>query len=92
MRSFYQNDDEDEFRDGYFMEEDDDGPSDVEEVGFAQIDLIDKKLNQNLLNEAINLLSKSFFWKFKSLDSKLEMIEETYQKLHTLVERTGIEE
>lgn len=90
MRNFYQDEDSDEF-DGYFDMEDE--PSDVDEIiEFAQIDLLDKKLNQNLLNETINLLSKSFFWKFKSIDSKLEMVEDAYQRLRKLVEHTGIEE
>ena len=92
MRNFYQNDDDDEFLDGYLEESDEDTSSINDVIDFAQIDLLDRRLNQALLNETISLLSKSFFWKFKSLDSKLEMIDETYKKLQTLIEHNNIEE
>lgn len=87
--------DDEEFRmDGYYdMERDEyEDVADNDVVDLAQIDLLDKKLNQSLLDSVISLLSKSFFWKFRPLDSKLEIIENTYKKFRSLVEHTGIEE
>lgn len=42
--------------------------------------------NRMVLETAIQLLEKSFFWKFKSYTIKLELIQETYWRLKNLLE------
>jgi hypothetical protein len=82
--------DDDDFRlDGFFGMDDDDEDEEgfemvganSEIIGFAQIDLMSSELDQRLLETTIAFLEKSFWWKFKSADSKLRLIEQTYKRL-----------
>lgn len=43
------------------------------------------EVNQNTLAIAINILEKSFWWKFRSERAKLKLIEQTYHALNELV-------
>lgn len=81
--------------DGFFnMEEDEDfRDEDFEEfgnnetiLGFAQIDVMSAELSQKLLQKAIDFCENSFFWRFRSKDAKLIMIEETYSKFKAFLE------
>lgn len=45
-----------------------------------------QKNNFKILLASINLLKKSFLWRFQSLDTKLNRIEKTYKKLVELLQ------
>lgn len=45
-----------------------------------------QKNNFKILLASINLLKKSFWWRFQSLDTKLNRIEKTYKKLIELLQ------
>jgi len=45
-----------------------------------------QKNNFKILLASINLLKKSFLWRFQSLDTKLNRIEKTYKKLIELLQ------
>jgi len=52
-----------------------------------QLNLVQYELNQNLIAKTIAFLEKSWFWKFKSVEIKLKLIEETYNKFKELSEK-----
>lgn len=54
----------------------------------AELALETQKLNQLLLQQAETFLSKSWFWKFRSLKVKLKMLSDTYQLLFDLARYT----
>ena len=43
------------------------------------------EINQNTLSIAINVLEKSFWWKFRSEKSKIRLITEMYNNLNELI-------
>jgi len=45
-----------------------------------------QKINFKILLVSINLLKKSFWWKFQSLNTKLNRIEKTYKSLIQLLQ------
>ncbi len=51
----------------------------------SEMHLEDKKVNQIVLKYTIHLLQQSFWWKFRSLQSKLHLIIGTYDVLDDLV-------
>lgn len=80
--------DDDDFRLDRFFYMDDDGDEEFENYGgnseiisFAHIELMSSGLDQRLLETTISFLEKSFWWKFKSADAKLRLIEEAYKRL-----------
>ena len=52
-----------------------------------QLNLVQYELNQSLIAKTIAFLEKSWFWKFKSVEIKLKLIEETYNKFKELSEK-----
>ncbi len=88
MKRFnYEDDYEDE---NFYLDEDDDDIEDDEYgqlVDVFQLNLVQYELNQNLIAKTIAFLEKSWFWKFKSTEKKLKLIEETYNKFKELSER-----
>lgn len=70
-----------------------DGPEEIEhffeEMGgnqeqlnnVVELELGHRDLNQQLLEKAVEIAKKSFFWKFYGLPKKLRIIKELYQGL-----------
>jgi hypothetical protein len=94
MKRFDYEDDDDQ--DDLFSDSgDDDDEMDAEEyaeiiqrndeLDKRQLDLVQLDLNQKLLFKAMEMLSKSWFWSFRSADTKTKMLAETYLKLYELV-------
>jgi hypothetical protein len=46
----------------------------------------EQKINFKILLISINMLKKSFWWKFKTLNTKLNNIEKTYKTLSKLIQ------
>lgn len=90
--------DDDEFKDEDFPDIDDDGDDDELSAEYLQIlekrelieaiklQLAQKELNYSVLNKSIKYLEKSWFWRFKSLKTKLNSIIETYQTFKALID------
>jgi len=55
----------------------------IEEI---KLQLAQKKLNYSVLNKSVKYLEKSWFWRFKSLRAKLNLIIETYQTFKILID------
>lgn len=69
---------------GYFdMEQDQNA---AEYIGMAHVDMINTNLHQQLLNTAITLASKDFWWRFRSQEYRLKKIAGAYRHLNKLVE------
>jgi len=49
--------------------------------------LLEQEINEKLLVDSINICSSSFFWRFKSIKSKLELIKHTYGLLKTMMDQ-----
>jgi len=86
MKRFNYEDDEDE---NFYLDEDDE----VEEedydqlVDVFQLNLVQYELNQSLIAKTVAFLEKSWFWSFKSVENKLKLVEETYNKFKKLSEQ-----
>jgi len=52
----------------------------------AQAGLAAMELNHKMVRLAIEVAAKSWFWRWRRLDKKLDMIAKTYRKLSTLLE------
>lgn len=90
------NDFDDLFPDADDEEDEDDGidPEEYAELlerrdqlDEKQLNLLEIDLNQQLLQTVINMLSKSWFWKFKSYEKKIEIISDTYTIMKEIVKR-----
>ena len=76
MKNFYDD------RGGCFEDED----GDMEEMSEGDgLDLFVLGLNRKILEMTIDLVKKGWIWRFRSLDSKLKIIEATYKKLSSLM-------
>lgn len=51
-----------------------------------QIEMVSRELNDRLMFKAIKMLEKSFWWRFYSLDTRLKMIEKTFNKMKSISE------
>jgi hypothetical protein len=51
-----------------------------------KLQIIQKELNFVVLNESVKYLEKTWFWRWKSLQTKLNLIMETYQTFKALVD------
>ncbi len=51
-----------------------------------KLQVIQKELNYAILGKTVKYLEKTWFWRFKSLKTKLDLIVETYQTFKTLVD------
>jgi hypothetical protein len=102
-RYFGNEDDDDQF---HFENEFDDGYEEFEEgeeehvayidseglVNMMHMDLAQSELNQHILGKAIELAQQSFFWRFKSMPSKLKEIKKVYRQLIRMTEEEEEEE
>lgn len=52
----------------------------------------EQKNNFKMLLISINILKKSFWWRFQSLNTKLDRIEKTYLRLSSLIQFVDFEE
>ena len=43
------------------------------------------QINQNTLSITLNILEKSFWWRFRSEKSKIRMIRETYNQINEMI-------
>lgn len=77
-------DDDDEEEDEEFDEEFDDPDLEFE---IERIEIANREINEQLLNDAIEICSKSWFWYFRKIDSKLEQIKKTYSVLKSLTDQ-----
>jgi hypothetical protein len=50
-----------------------------------QIQLAESDLNQKLLSKSIRVLEKSFFWRFRLMETKLRLIARVYKSLQKLI-------
>ena len=94
MRNFFfdSGNEEPEYRDSYEeegMEANFMIPAQIEFMHMAQLDLASVDLNQKLLAESIKMLEKSWFWRFRSVETKLTMIRKTYEELTRLMEEVA---
>lgn len=55
-------------------------------IDATQMALVERDQNARILTEVINYLSKSFFWRFRKNETKLKMINQTYQEFVSLIE------
>jgi len=96
MKRFFSEDPDDpeqfQFDDDDFGEDEDE---EEEIVGYIdsteilevmQMDLAQTELNQHLVSKAMEIAKQSFWWRFKSTQSKLAEIESIYKKLITMTE------
>lgn len=97
MKRFNWNDDDEE--DGFYSDmenEEPDGEDMIDQetleylerreaVDLMQLGLLQSGLNQKLLNKTIKMLEKSWFWRFRSQQNKLNLINETYKKLNYII-------
>ena len=63
-------------------------PEGSELVEMMHIELATAALNHEILKTVISSLEKDFFWKFRSPDAKLRMIEAVYKKMDRLIQHT----
>lgn len=63
-----------------------------EGIDIAQLDLIQLGLNQKLLNKVLETLQKTWFWNFRSQQTKLKMINELYHYFYAVVHQKFEEE
>ena len=89
--------DDEEFKDEDFPDVGDDGEEELsaeylailekrELIEAIKLQIIQKELNFAVLAKAVKYLEKTWFWRFKSLQTKLNLIVETYQTFKALVD------
>jgi len=55
-------------------------------IEVLKIQTLQKELNYIVLNRAVKYLEKSWFWKFKSHRTRLNLLVETYQVFKALID------
>lgn len=92
---YYSNDDDDEREnlDDFFEEDFDRLQEEYQDIleeeqinRQMEYDFVDRDLNHKTLRVAIRICEKSFWWKFLSIKTKLNIIQETYSSLRYLEE------
>jgi len=63
-------------------------PQTTEALQMAQTGMLITELNQKLLLIALQLAEKSWFWRWKSSERKLKIVESTYNKLNDIIDQT----
>lgn len=77
----------------YFNDEDDDENENFEEPSdFFQMTQFPLDTSNSLVNSAISICESSIFWRFLSLNKKLNKIKSTYEFLKELTEEVTGEE
>ncbi len=83
-----------DFNEDEFFKKDDDSSS--EEINFRdelfaaqqeQTDLMKMDVDEKILNDAIALSSKDWFWCFRSAKKKIEIIARTYKSLKKIIDK-----
>lgn len=91
MRSFdYDDDDfkEEEMDEMQYADDDDDDDDDEYiEIEAARIGLIQMELKHRILEKAIEICSKTIFWRFRNLQYKLNKIEACCEMLNKILEK-----
>jgi len=94
MERFYnKNDDDDDqepFFDSYEDEENDEEMTYIDQQGLIdvmQLDLAKTELNHQLLDRAVNIARQSWFWCFKSANTRMKEIEKIYKSLVKLTDK-----
>jgi hypothetical protein len=54
-------------------------------IEMVQAGLSHHEINQNTLAIAIDILERSFWWRFRSAKSKLKLVTKTYEELSQLI-------
>lgn len=88
MRRFYFDDNGDEPEeemDQYFDMDELEGAAAI--IDITNLRLAERDQNQNLLRSVIKMLSKNWFWRFRSAESQAAMITKTYNAMLALFER-----
>ena len=60
-------------------------------IDAAQMELVNREQDQNVLKLAVDFVSNSWFWKFRRLDTKLRMMETAYKKFINLLDEDSKE-
>lgn len=83
---FHEDEDGDDLYGGEFFEEADESDfyEHSREYKIAELAIVEGNIQRKLLISTIRMLEKSFFWRFYSLKTKLNMIRETYQEFKNL--------
>lgn len=90
MRRFDYDDNEDHRKEvDNFFSNDELTPEDYEqfindEKFDVEFKIVNQEMNHRLLRTSVKIAENSFFWKFYSLDTKLQMIDKIYTKLRIL--------
>lgn len=103
MERFYDNDPDKE-KEPFFGSDDDDEDGEelegevtafIDQQGIIDVmhmDLAQTELNQQLLSKAVEIASQSWFWRFKSTETRMNEIETIYKRLIRLTEEPEEEE
>ncbi len=83
MRHYEGEDDAQKQEVEHFFEEQDDQDRYIE---MMQAGLASKDIDQRLLDISLRILEKSFFWRFRSTQSKLKKVLEVYFTLNQILE------
>lgn len=84
-------DEKDEEEEGFFEPNEENNEGEVSEQEYAeflqqmQIQLAEQDLNQKLLSKSIKILEKSIFWRFRSVEAKLRLIDRVYKALQKVI-------
>lgn len=88
MRKFpYDNEEVDNFFDNNGDDDDEDFDEDENFDDFDEmisIDLTNININQKIMETAISIAEKTWFWNFRSLNKRLEILEKIYQRLRNM--------
>lgn len=96
MRRFPEDSDDAKFFNGYFSDNDEDDDDDEgEEVVYSselqlvnalQFELAKRELDHHLLEKAMEIAQRSWFWRFRSEKSKMKKITFVYSWLQEMIE------
>ena len=71
-------DDDDDFEEDFDEDFDEDDPVMTEMI---QIEIASQDLNQKIFSTALQIAEKTWFWNFKSISSKLNLIKKIYSEI-----------
>jgi hypothetical protein len=72
----------------FYFDEEDDGDEEFDELDSQMFSVTQFPVSQNsIVSDCIKLCESSIFWRFLSLESKLEKIKKTYEFLVELEEK-----
>lgn len=94
MERFYNNEDDEQsqFEDDNFEDEYEEGEEAIayvdsdDLISMMNMEIAQSELNQHLLSQAIGIAKQSFFWRFRSTETKLKEIKKIYQELIEMTE------